>query len=160
MKRTIIPAAACLLLIAATAVAAGPRGSADVVEATAAQAVVTAAPGERAAFAVTVTIAPRWHLYAHGDTTFIGVDLVPTETFPLQDFRAEYPEGEPGEFFGEKVHMLAGENVITASGVVPAGMTGEQPLELLLTVQACDDRMCLAPAQLPVNLTVKVAPAE
>ena len=48
-------------------------------------------------------IATRWHLYAHGDTNFIGVDLVPGRGFPPEEFQADYPAGHEGEFFGEMV---------------------------------------------------------
>jgi thiol:disulfide interchange protein DsbD len=137
------------------------KSSADVVEVAAAKQVVAAAPGARVAFTIEVDIAEPWHLYAHGDTSFIGVDLVPDETFPLQEFAAEYPEGIEGEFFGEKLRMIAGGNAITASALVPPGMAaGEHPLELALTVQACDDKTCLAPAKVPVALTLKVTAAE
>jgi thiol:disulfide interchange protein DsbD len=156
VKRNITAAALCALLFALPALAQ-PRGSADVVKVAPVKAAVAAVPGERVAFAVSVDIAERWHLYAHGDTTFIGVDLVPAENFPLQEYAAEYPEGHEGEFFGEKVHMIAGENVIAATALVPAELkAGEYPLELALTVQACDDKTCLAPAKVPVAITLKV----
>jgi thiol:disulfide interchange protein DsbD len=155
--KTIIAAAALCALLFALPALAQPRGSADVVKVAPGKTVVTAAPGARVAFEVAVDIAERWHLYAHGDTTFIGVDLVPAETFPLQEFAAEYPEGHEGEFFGEKVRMIAGENLIKASALVPEGMkAGEHALELALTVQACDDKTCLAPAKVPVAITLKV----
>ncbi|HPF71489.1 MAG TPA: protein-disulfide reductase DsbD family protein [Candidatus Krumholzibacteria bacterium] len=155
MKRAACPALVALLVLGSSALAA-PRGSADVVKAAPAAKVVTAAPGARVSFTITVDIAATWHLYAHGDTNFIGIDLVPAEDFPLSEFAAEYPEGHLGEFFGEQVRMLEGANVIKASALVPAGMTGEQPLELGLTVQACDTKTCLAPATVPVALTLKV----
>jgi len=156
VKRIIAFAALCALLITLPVLAA-PKGSADVVKVTPGKTVVTAAPGGRVAFAIEVDIAERWHLYAHGDTTFIGVDLVPSETFPLQEFSAEYPEGHEGEFFGEKVHMIEGHNIIKATALVPAEMAaGEHPLELALTVQACDDKTCLAPARVPVAITLKL----
>jgi len=146
-----------LSLLIALPVLAQPRGSADVVKAAPVQSSVTATAGERVEFAVKLDIQHRWHLYAHGDTTFIGVDLVPDETFPLQEFGAVYPEGHEGEFFGEKVRMIEGRNTIEASALVPAGMpAGEHPLELSVTVQACDDKTCLAPAHLPIKLTLKV----
>ena len=31
--------------------------------------------------ALKLDIATKWHIYAHGDTNFIGVDLVPDEGF-------------------------------------------------------------------------------
>ncbi len=158
--KTILTAAALAALLAVPASAApakkAPRGSADVVKVAPAAKVVTAVPGTRVTFDVSVEIAERWHLYAHGDTSFIGVDLVPDEDFPLQEFQAEYPAGHEGVFFGEKVRVIEGTNVIKASALVPAGMQGEQPLELKLTVQACDDKTCLAPAAVPVSLVLKV----
>ena len=154
MKRIILVAVMGTLLAAAGALAA-PRGSADVVKAAPVNKVITATPGARVEFAIEVVISPSWHLYAHGDTNFIGVDLVPAEDFPLTEFGAVYPEGHEGVFFGEKVRMLEGSNVIKASALVPAGLKGEQPLELSLTVQACDDKTCLAPAYLPLTLTLK-----
>ena len=156
MKRIIATAVLGVLLFTLPALAQ-PRGSADVVKVAPGKTVVAAKPGARIDFTVAVEIAPRWHLYAHGDTTFIGVDLVPAETFPLAEFAAEYPEGHEGEFFGEKVRMIEGDNVIKASALVPEGMDkGDHPLELALTVQACDDKTCLAPAKVPVALTLKV----
>ncbi|MFN2370762.1 MAG: protein-disulfide reductase DsbD domain-containing protein [Candidatus Krumholzibacteriia bacterium] len=143
-------------LVTALPALAVPRGSADVVKVAPVQAALAAAPGARIELAVEVTIAPTWHLYAHGDTNFIGVELVPDEDCPLQEFTAVYPEGHEGVFFGEKVRMLEGANVIKATALVPAGMRGEQPLEFKLTVQACDDKVCLAPAHLPVAFTLTV----
>ena len=53
---------------------------------------------------------------------------------------------------------IDGKEVIKASALVPADLpAGEYELALAVTVQACDDKMCLAPAYLPVkmNLTVE-----
>lgn len=147
--------AGCLL--AAGSCQAALKGSGDVVKVTPAVAVVTAGPGQRVQFALELDIAKSWHLYAHGDTSFIGVDLGGAETFPLAELRAEYPAGKAKEFFGETVMMIEGRQTITASALVPATLTkGKHALPLLLTVQACDDRTCLAPATLPVTVTLEV----
>jgi thiol:disulfide interchange protein DsbD len=148
-----------LLLTAATAGLAfgAMKGSADVVKTTASPESVSVAAGDTVTFTVKVDIADRWHLYAHGDTNFIGVDLVPDEEFPLEDFQAEYPKGHEKEFFGDLVMMIEGKEKIQASALVPAGLeAGEHDLNLKLTVQACDDKTCLAPAFLPVNLKLTV----
>ncbi len=134
------------------------RASADVVKVSAAPAAVSAAAGERVAFDINLDITKKWHLYAHGDSNFIGVDLVPAEGFPLESFTAEYPHGHEGVFFGEKVVMIEGKEPIKASAVVPAGLAkGEHVLKFSVTAQACDDKTCLAPADIPVSvkLTVK-----
>lgn len=155
MRKTALALALCLALAAGTA--AAMKGSADVVEAKPVRAAVTAAAGQRVQLDVKLDIARSWHLYAHGDTTYMGVDLVPDEGFPLADLRAEYPAGHEGEFFGEKVVMLEGRNTIKVSALVPGGLAaGEHALDLKLTVQACDDKTCLAPARIPVPMTLTV----
>jgi hypothetical protein len=157
MKRLLV-ALLGLALFAATPASAAPKASADVVKVTPRQKVLTAAPGQRITFQVALDIAPHWHLYAHGDTTFIGIDLAPGEPFPLEEYEATYPVGQPGEFFGETVMTVVGKQVISAEAVVPEKLAkGVHRVRLDLTVQACDDKMCLAPDLLPVvmELTVK-----
>lgn len=155
MKRLVLTVMLTALTAAAPALAL--KGSADVVTAAPAAAAVHAAAGQRVTFAVAVDIKDTWHLYAHADTNFIGVDLVPAEDFPLADFQADYPAGHEGEFFGEKVFMISGQETIRASALVPADLpVGVVELELALTVQACDDKTCLAPAYLPVKLKLTV----
>ncbi len=133
------------------------KGSADVVKTVAAPASLSSAPGQRVSFEVKLDIQEKWHIYAHGDTNFIGVDLVPADEFVLEDFQAEYPAGHEKEFFGDMVAMIEGKDVIKASALVPAGLEkGEYELELAVTVQACDDKTCLAPAFLPVSVKLKV----
>jgi len=162
-RRTILRTPAILtLLLTALIVAAVPacaqmKGSADVVKVKPAPAAVVAAADGPVTFAVKLDIERKWHLYAHGDTTFIGVDLLPDEGFPLEDFSAVYPKGHEGEFFGEKVFMLEGKNEIEVSARVPADLTtGTHTLDLKLTVQACDDKTCLAPAYIPVQVKLTV----
>jgi hypothetical protein len=145
------------VLTAAPALAA-LKGSGDVVKASLRQKALTAAPGQRITFQVAVDIAPRWHLYAHEDTNFIGLDLIPDDSFPLEEYDAEYPAGQAGDFFGEKVMMIAGSQTITGEAVVPETLArGVHKVKFGLTVQACDEKTCLAPASLPVemDLTVK-----
>ncbi len=157
MKR-MLAAVLGLALFAALPAVAAPKGSGDVVKVTPRQKLLSAAPGQRLTFQVAVDIAPHWHLYAHGDTSFIGIDLDPVDPFPLEEYEATYPAGTPGEFFGETVMTLAGRQVINAEAIVPEKLRkGAHKVKLSLTVQACDDKMCLAPATVPVemDLTVK-----
>ena len=157
MKRILVTATVLTVILAAGLAAAALKGSADVVKAAPAAATVQAKAGERVEFAIEVDISDNWHIYAHGDSNFIGVDLVPSETFPLDDLKAEYPKGHEGEFFGEPVWMISGAEQIKASALVPAGMAkGEHPLEFGVTVQACDDKTCLAPVDLPVTVKLVV----
>ena len=161
MKRTLMMAVALAVLgtamVPGGAAAAGFKNSGDVVKAAAAPAVVSGAAGQRIEFAIALDIASSWHIYAHGDTNFIGVDLVPSEDFPLEKFEAAYPAGHEAEFFGEKVVMISGQDRIKAAAVIPAGLAaGEHALTFGVTVQACDDKTCLAPVDLPITVKLKV----
>ena len=168
MKKIVIVLCAFVLLagmsVAVDAVLAGSgesgggmRNSSNVVQASAVPGAATVKAGERVAFKVNVQIQDKWHLYAHEDSMFIGIDLSAAEGMPLEDLQVVYPDGQEGVFFGETVLMLEGDIAVEASALVPAGMaTGDYELAFALTVQACDDKMCLAPADLPLKLTVTV----
>ncbi len=133
------------------------KGSAAVIKASARPTVLSSAPGQEVFFKIKLDIQEKWHIYAHGDTNFIGVDLVPAEEFPLVEFQAEYPAGHEKEFFGDMVAMIEGTEMIKVSAVVPDSLAkGEYELDLQVTVQACDDKICLAPAFLPVALKLTV----
>lgn len=156
MKKTLL--FALLLIPALCACAQGAmKNSGDVVNVFPSPRTIEAVAGQRIEFEVNLDIQKSWHLYAHEDTTFIGVDLVPAEGFPLQKFEAKYPAGHEGEFFGEKTVMIEGKEKIHAAAVVPEGLApGEHVLEFALTVQACDNKTCLAPADLPVKVKLAV----
>lgn len=157
MKRMVSIAMVLTSILAASVALGAFKGSADVVTASAATATVTGQAGQRVEIAIDLDISEKWHIYAHGDTNFIGVDLVPAESFPLAEFQAEYPPGHKGEFFGETVSMIEGKDQIKASALIPADLAvGEHELAFGVTVQACDDKTCLAPVDLPVSVTLKV----
>jgi len=157
MKRTMVIVMAMTVILAAGTATAAMKGSADVVKASAVQSEVSGRAGQRVEIAIDLDIAEKWHIYAHGDTNFIGVDLVPAESFPLAEFQAEYPHGHKGEFFGETVYMIDGKDQIKVSALIPADLTaGEHELAFGVTVQACDDKTCLAPVDLPVSVMLKV----
>jgi thiol:disulfide interchange protein DsbD len=164
MKTVLFSLAAGALLLSGLAVAGSGdqdpprmRNSADVVTVSPVPAQLEAAPGSRVSFALNVNIKEKWHLYAHEDTMFIGIDLRPSEGFPLQDLQVSYPAGHEGVFFGEPVVILEGSETVKATAAVPADLeAGDHPLELAFTVQACDDKVCLAPTDIPVNLKLTV----
>jgi len=106
MRRVMMMVLLALMTVSAGAASAAIKGSADVVSVSATEAVVTGAAGQRIEFAIAMDIADTWHVYAHGDTNFIGVDVVLGEDFLLAEVEAEYPAGHEGEFFGEAVWMI------------------------------------------------------
>jgi len=157
MKRTVAMAVTLMVILSAGGSAAAMKGSAAVVKAVATAKMVTAPAGQRVTFVIDLDVSKTWHVYAHGDSNFIGVDLVPAEDFPLTELVTDYPTGHPGEFFGETVYMISGHEQIKASALVPADLArGEHELQFGVTVQACDDKTCLAPVDLPVTIKLKV----
>jgi hypothetical protein len=135
-----------------------PADSAGVVRAALRPAVVATAPGRPYAFAVDFTVREGWHLYAHGDTVFYGVDLTGLASGPLAGASVAHPEGRPGDFFGTPVRLLAGRQTIAVRGVLPDSCrAGARRVELVLEVQACDAGSCLAPARIVLPLRLEVA---
>jgi len=157
MKCNVVLAGMMAVICWAGLASAAITGSADVVKVAVTPTVVQAQAGERVAFSIKLDIAKKWHIYAHGDTNYIGVDLVPADEFPLGKLSVEYPKGHEKEFFGEPVFMISGQEEIAVSALVPTGMVpGAYPLQFGVTVQACDDKTCLAPVNVPVTVTLKV----
>lgn len=157
-----------VLLALATAACAGdskapaapPKSSADVVK------VVGPAPiavkaGSPVTFEVKVEIAKHWHLYSHSyaedpESMYIGIDLTPAEDCPLKDVKVTYPAAVKGNFLGEEVMMHEGVLALKVTGNVPAAAKGELAVSLSLAAQACDDKVCLRPADLPVTVKLNV----
>lgn len=158
-----------VLLALATAACAGdgakapaspPKTSADVVKVTG-PAPLTAKAGAQVAFDVKVEIAKPWHLYSNvyaedPESLYIGVALAADEGSPLTDVKVVYPAAVKGNFLGEEVLMHAGALTLKVTATVPAGAKGELVVPLSLTTQACDDKVCLRPADLPVTVKVTV----
>ncbi len=167
--RLMLTLSLCLLMLSAAAAAAGPeaagdgdkapafRDSGDVVTLSTGRTELAVPAGAPIRLTVTLDIDPRWHLYAHEDSTFYGIDLELPEEHPLQEVRIDYPAGESAEFFGQQVLVLNGRHEIAFAATVPSEMVaGEYEITLTLAVQACDHTRCLAPAFLPVTLKVHI----
>lgn len=153
------PAAAGPSPVAADPAAADrPADSAGVVQAMLRPAVLAATPGHAYAFTVEFFVREGWHLYAHGDTVFYGVDLSGLAPGPLAAASVSHPAGRLGDFFGTPVRLLAGRQTIAVRGVLPDSCrVGPQRVDLALEVQACDAASCLAPARIALPLRLEVA---
>jgi uncharacterized protein len=107
---------------------------------------------------ITLTIQPGWHIYAHPT----GVDTIPPTLVTLEPgqgvklLSVDYPPGVPtvlGSSGKDKVSVYAG-TVAFKVRVGPDPATQAAPAEHLkfrVRVQACDDRACLAPAEVVVG---------
>ena len=133
----------------------GPKKSDAVVKV--ATKAVPEKPGPDGKQVVTVTFAIEkgWHLYANPP----GVeDLLPVQTQVAvasktkpEEVKVEYPEGKviQDPVFG-KYRIY--ENKLTIKAMVRRAPGANEPLEVILKFQACNDKQCL----LPVTKTVRV----
>jgi hypothetical protein len=164
--KTITRLSLLLCLALSPAAVAGPedgaaapafRDSGDVVALSGGTAGFAVTAGSRIELTLVMDIDPRWHLYAHEDTTFYGIDLELPPEHPLREVQVDYPSGREAEFFGQQVRVLSGRHEIGFAATVPDDLApGEYEVALTLAVQACDHSRCLAPAFLPVAVKVRV----
>ncbi len=139
-------------LLAAGVATAQLRDSATVVTATVRPETLRAAVGDEVRLTVRMTIADGWHLYAHGDGDYYGINIAGLDSLPLAAVRVDYPAGHRGTFLGRPVTLLKGTEEATVTGYLTA--LPDRPLHLELECQACDEKSCLAPAWLPLDVVV------
>jgi len=144
---------------------AQPRGSAETVSIHSKLSVERVVAGEEFQLALILDIKDEWHINAHQPLQdyLIGTEF----SLSFQDHfiltHIEYPGPKEYEFAfapGEILLVYEGREYIfmsfrAASTVQP----GEHELTGSLSVQACDDNTCLAPARIEVRMPVEVIPA-
>ena len=108
--------------------------------------------------------APGIHVYAPGNTGYIPISVTLTAPAGVQVHAAVYPSGED-YVFGElketvKVYSRAfqvrQQVVVNRAAAKTAG--GSLTLAGSVRYQACDDRVCFAPASAPVSIVLPIAP--
>ena len=154
-----------LLLILANPLAAQTLGSADKLEVRTYLSSVAVAPGGTVRLAVVLDFKDDWHINAHNPTYdyLIGttMELESTEGIILADLR--YPKGIPVKFdFAEKpINVYEHRAVIFAEFKVSSRFNpGADTVRGTLTVQACNNEVCLAPSRIPVEVFLTVVDGE
>ncbi len=122
------------------------------------------APGAEFDAAVTVIIEPGWHLYANPASapelkaTTLGLDQSSSGSAKLLEVK--YPTGEAKALAStgpEKVGLYEGQVEINARiRLVAEAKSGPLRLTFKLSYQACNDKLCLAPASLEIPLNIEV----
>lgn len=149
---------ACALAIALVAamglcmtlVSAGGAKRSDSVVKVKAQLDKAAAPG-KAVVVVSLDIAPGWHLYANpvGNEDFepnrVVVKVAGAEA------TVDYP---PGKLVSDKKlgDYKIYENKVDIRATVDRIPTEANPLQVIVRVQSCDDKECLAPSNVKLTL--------
>jgi len=92
----------------------------------------------------------RMHVYAPGAKGYTAISLAFAPAPGVKVTAARFPRPEDYYFAPAKEHLPVYQQTfdITASATVPANAT---TLAATLTYQACDDRLCYTPQELPVT---------
>jgi thiol:disulfide interchange protein DsbD len=112
------------------------------------------AAGAKFQISVAVTIPAPWHINANP----AGEDLIPTElAMPAPVTRVVYPKGKAVSvsWADGPVPLYEGRTVLVAEGIAP-GKAGPMRLAGELRFQACDDKTCLPPRSIPIEVTAEV----
>ncbi len=127
------------LTIATSMVAAGARGR-----------------GRRVSLVVDVAPKPKMHVYAPGQDGYITISLTLEPAAAVVAAKAQYPAGEKilMELLHETQVVYAKPFRITQDVTLQPSAT---PVTIKGTVryQACDDKICYLPANVPVQWTIK-----
>ncbi len=122
-------------------------------------------PGGEGEAVVSLTIQDGWHLYANPtgvpelNPTTIDLDRTSEPLATL--LKVTYPAGEAkvlGSIGTEKVPLYEGKvPLIVRIRLAADAKPGTIRMKLQLSYQACNDRLCLAPASLGIPLEISVA---
>jgi len=126
------------------------------------------APGSRLTLALAVTPGRGMHVYAPGRHTYQVVRFTAAEAPWLKVHPVQYPPSEIYHFvpLDERVETyqrpftLVQDVTVLATPEVQKQLAGQTALTIAgrLDYQACDDKVCYAPASVPLSLTVALTP--
>lgn len=114
--------------------------------------------------AVVAEIAPGYHINAN---KVLDPYLIPTKIEPqfppaFRVLETVYPPGQLEQFSFADQKLAVYDGRVTLRMRVEAGAeasVGDQKLSLVLHYQACNSNSCLPPVKIPIEISLKVAPA-
>ena len=125
-------------------------------------------PGERIRLILDIELKPGMHVYAPGVEGYIPIDWKMTDSPAVQTAPAIYPPSKKLrlEAIQETVDVYAGGFTLQREAIVGAQAKvdplvkegGQLVIEGTLRYQACDDRMCYLPQNVPLKWTLKYEP--
>ena len=121
----------------------------------------TVAPGKKASLFVDVAPKPTMHVYSPGQEGYIGITLTLQANDAIVAAKAKYPAGEKFLMpaLNETQLVYAKPFRISQDVTVKAGAKGDEPIVIkgTLRYQACDDKICYLPQNVPVEWTLRRA---
>jgi DsbC/DsbD-like thiol-disulfide interchange protein len=120
-------------------------------------------PGKQFQVVFLINIIPGWHIYAPklSDEFLIPSELIIDENDDVQVLKLYYPEpkSEKFDYSDTELQIYDGEVIFGALFKVSDGISQKgHILKAQLLYQACDDRSCLPPKILDLEIPFKVVP--
>jgi thioredoxin:protein disulfide reductase len=120
-------------------------------------------PQDRFAIAIELNVGEGYHINAHfpsEDYLFAtNVKFEPLAGLKILEVKYPKPKLQKFEFSDKELAVLDGKVYLVISAESEEKLAvGKQTLKATVTVQACNDRLCLAPADLKVEIPIDVAP--
>jgi hypothetical protein len=132
------------------------------------QSAEAAAPGRKVSLFVDVTPKPKMHVYAPGQDGYITINLTLEANPAFTAAKAKYPAGEKvviaivkeTQLVYAKPFRIAQDVTLASTPDLRQRATSETPVTIkgTLRYQACDDRICYLPTNVPVEWAVKLTP--
>lgn len=127
---------------------------------------VSAAPGGRVELQMDVTPKPRMHVYAPGQDGYIAVNLKLDPDSAFTAATAKYPAGEKilvkalneTQLVYDKPFRITQDITIGTSPEMKTRASADEPITIkgTLRYQACDDKVCYLPTNVPVEWSIRL----
>ncbi len=116
---------------------------------------VVALPGETASLTVEIEPRPGMHVYAPGADDYQVITVTFDKHSSIQAGPIKYPPSELYLFapLNEQIPVYQKPFKLAADATV-ANTTGTLTLKGRLEYQACDDKLCFAPVEVPLSWTI------
>lgn len=139
---------------------AQPGGSATVVKATGHTSADAVAPKQKFKIAVQLDIAEGYHINGHIPSedylVATNLKLEPVAGLTFSEPKYEKPKLQKFEFSDKELAVLEKTSFVVVDVEADANLqVGNQIVKGILTAQACNDKLCLAPSSLPVEIPLR-----
>ncbi|HJZ68133.1 MAG TPA: protein-disulfide reductase DsbD domain-containing protein, partial [Blastocatellia bacterium] len=140
------------------------QGSERVVTARGYSSVDAVRPGDKFKIAVVLEVAPGYHINAHVPSLdYLFATAVSFEApggMNIASLRYPAPQLKKFEFSDQQIAVLEGTVYVTADAVAQNSVQpGAFAVKANVTVQSCNDSQCLAPADLKIEIPLKIISA-
>lgn len=124
---------------------------------------LSVSPGESKDADIRITVKDGFHVQANpaANEFLIPLTLDLECENDLEADEVRYPKGEPYRLKGSEMDLLTYKGTFTVSTTIRAPVSADEGLSRVdgkLRYQACDDRVCLAPATVPFEFQMHITP--